>query len=69
MDKSIPTKLQVATKIGIHHRFYSRNNFTAKNFKELSLVKSFFNIKQDYRIGVQSRIILNSIRDDLMRVF
>ena len=30
-------------------------------------MESFFNIKQDY--GLQSRTLLNSITDDLMRVF
>ena len=59
--------LQVATKIGIHHRFFSGDNFTSKTFKELSLVESFFNIKQDY--SAQSRILLNFITDDLLRVF
>ena len=59
--------LQVATKIGIYQIFFSGNNFTSKNFKELSLVESFFNIKQDY--GAESKTLLNSITNDLMRVF
>ena len=59
--------MQVATKIGMHHRLFSGDNLTSNNFKELSLVESFFTIKQDY--GVQSRTLLNSITDDLMRVF
>ena len=46
--------LQVASKIGIHHRYFSEDNFASKNVKELSLVESFFNIKQDYGRTVQN---------------
>ena len=37
--------LQVATKIGNHHRISCGDNFTSKNFKKLSLVESYFNIR------------------------
>ena len=60
MNKSFLTNIAGCCQ----NRFFSRDNFTSKNFKELSLAESFFNIKQDY--GVQSRTLLNSITDDLM---
>ena len=36
-------------KKGIHHIIFCGNNLT-KNFKELSLIESLFNIKKDYTI-------------------
>ena len=67
MDKSIPTNIAGCYQNRNPSHIFSGDNFTSINFKELSLVESFFNIKQDY--GVQSRTLLNSITDDLMRVF
>ena len=48
--------LQVATKIGIHHRISCGDNFTSKNFKKLSLVESFFNIRQDYSLQLRTLV-------------
>ena len=52
--------LQAATKIGIHQSLLVGDNFTSKRFRELSLVESFFNIKQDY--CVQTRTLLKPMR-------
>ena len=52
--------LQVATKIGIRQSLLVGDNFTSKRFRELSLVESFFNIKQDY--CVQTRTLLKPMR-------
>ena len=59
--------LQVATKIGIHHRLSCGDNFNSKSFKELSLMESLLKIKQGY--SLQARTILNSIVDDFMKLF
>ena len=67
MDKSILINIAGCYQNRNHHRYFSGDNFTSKNFKELSPVETFFNIKQDY--GVQPRTLLNFITDDLTRVF
>ena len=67
MVKSILTNIAGCYQNRNPSQIFSGDNLISKNFKELSLVESFFNIKQDY--GVQSRTLLNSIADDLMRVF
>ena len=67
MVKSILTNIAGCYQNRNPSQIFSGDNLISKNFKELSLVESFFNIKQDY--GAQSRTLLNSIADDLMRVF
>ena len=59
--------LQVATKIGIHHRLFCGDISTSKSFKKLSLVESLFNTRQDY--SLQPRTLLSSVTDDLMKLF
>ena len=67
MVKSILTNIAGCYQNRNPSQIFSGDNLISKDFKELSLVESFFNIKQDY--GAQSRTLLNSIADDLMRVF
>ena len=67
MDKSILTNIAGCYQNRNPSQIFSGDNFTSKNFKELSLVESFFNIKQDH--GVQSRTLVNFITDILIRVF
>ena len=57
MDKSI-TNVAVCYQIGIDHRFFSGDVFVSENFKKLSLVESFFNIKRD--CDLQSRTLPNA---------
>ena len=45
----IDTATTTTTTKGIHHIIFCGNNLT-KNFKELSLIESLFNIKKDYTI-------------------
>ena len=46
---AVSPMIDTAKKKGIHHRIFSGNNLS-KNFKELSLMESLFNIKKDYTI-------------------
>ena len=47
---------RLLTKIGIHRRISCGDNFTSKNFKKLSLVESFFNIRQDYSLQLRTLV-------------
>ena len=59
--------LQVAIKIRIHYMLFCGYIFTFKNFIELFLAESLFNINEDY--NPQPRTLLSFITDNFMRVF
>ena len=61
--------MQVATKIGIHYRVFSGDNFFCKNFKKLSLVKSISNITQNTGLSSAPHNSAKLITDNFMGVF